>query len=279
MKSNITLIVLTYNEELNLEKCLRSVDGLVSEIIIVDSGSTDKTKEISEKYGARFVVHEFKNQADQFNWALDNIEIKGDWVMRLDADEELLPELKKEIEEKISGLPEGVSGVVLRRRTYFLGKWMKHGGIYPTELLRIFRKGRGASENREMDEHLILKDGESVIFKNDFIDNNLSPLKSWLSKHRNYAKREARVYFKELQADGVGDVLNSQAGGKRHLKNRVYYSLPPFFRALAYFIYRYFIKLGFLDGFNGFLYCFLHALWYRSLVDLEIIKLKHFKSK
>lgn len=275
MKSNISLIVLTFNEELNLEKCLKSVDGLASEIVIVDSGSTDKTREIAERYGAKFVVHEFKNQADQFNWALDNIEIKGDWVMRLDADEELLPELKKEIEEKIDGLVTDVNGIILRRRTYFMGRWMKHGGIYPTELLRIFRKGKAASENREMDEHLILKEGKSVTSENDFVDNNLSPLSSWIAKHRNYAKREARVYLKESQSESEGVVLNSQAGGKRHLKNKVYYSLPPFFRAFTYFVYRYFIKLGFLDGFKGLIYCFLHAFWYRCLVDINILKFRN----
>lgn len=268
MKESISLIILTYNEEANLRKCLKSVEGLPKEIIIVDSGSTDETKRIAEEFGARFVVHEFKNQADQFNWALANTHPKGDWIMRLDADEEILPELKKEIEEKLSGLGAEVGGVILRRRTYFLGKWMKHGGIYPTELLRIFRNGQGMSEEREMDEHLILKKGRTVTFKNDFIDNNLKGLEEWKEKHRKYAVREAKAYFSRSEEAAV----EGSSGGRRWLKKHVYYRMPVFLRVIFYFIYRYIFLFGFLDGCRGAEYHFLQAFWYRWLVDMNIWK-------
>lgn len=270
-RTSISAIILTYNEELNLEKCLKSIQGLVSEIIVVDSGSNDNTKEIAETFGAKFVVHAFKNQAEQFNWALANTNPKGEWIMRLDADEELLPELKKEIEEKLPTLEGGINGVVLRRRTYFLGRWMKHGGIYPTKQLRIFRRGKGMSEEREMDEHLILTEGNVVEFDNDFIDDNRKPLKEWFAKHRGYAKREARTYWRERDSDTAG-IPAGQAGERRRSK-KMYYAFPPFIRAFVFFLYRYVIKLGFLDGAKGFLFAVLQVLWYRSLVDVEILRL------
>jgi len=260
MKTSLSVIILTFNEELNIEQCLKSVADWADEILVVDSYSTDKTLEIAKKYGARVAQREFKNQAEQFNWALDNLEIKNEWILRLDADEEILPELKEEIEKKLSELPPGVNGVALRRRTYFMGKWMKYGGVYPTIILRMFRKGLGVSENREMDEHIILKSGKEVVFENDFIDNNKKGLSFWISKHRDYARREAASHIQET-------LTNAK------LKNSFYYSLPSFFRAFFYFFYRYFLKLGFLDGIIGFQYHFLHAFWYRFLVDVEICKL------
>jgi len=148
---------------------------------------------------------------------------------------------------------------------------MKHGGIYPTELLRIFRRGRGASEEREMDEHLTLREGKTTTFENDFIDDNKKPLKEWILKHRAYAKREARTHLKE-KASGDENIPAGQAGERRRSK-KFYYSLPPFFRAFTYFIYRYFIRLGFLDGGKGLIFALRQVLWYRWLVDLEIWKL------
>lgn len=276
--AKISLVILTYNEELNLEKCLKSVEGLVSEIIIIDSGSTDKTKEIAEKYGAKFVVHEFKNQADQFNWALDNVEINGDWVMRLDADEELLSELKDEIEEKLPKLDSKVNGVVLRRRVYFMGKWISHGGYYPTCLMRIFRKGTGMSENREMDEHLVLKSGEEVVFENDFIDDNKKDLTFWIAKHNGYASREARATLQKHKDSLEGSFSGSQAEKKRWLKEKIYNNFPLFVRPFFYYIYRYIFRLGFLDGKEGFIFHFLQAFWYRFLVDAKIFELKRKKN-
>lgn len=271
MNPKISLIVLTYNEDVNLGKCLRSVDGLVSEIIIVDSGSTDRTKEIAEKYGAKFVVHAFKNQADQFNWALDNVEINGDWVLRLDADEELLPELKEEIKTKIQNVAADISGFYLNRRNYFKGRWVKHGGYYPIWILRLFKKGTARSEEREMDEHLVLLSGKANRFENDFIDNNLKGLEEWKEKHRKYAMREARSFL----AQQNGELVGGQAGAKRKLKLQIYYRVPPFLRVILYFLYRYFILLGFLDGLSGTQFHLLQGFWYRWIIDRNIVRLKN----
>lgn len=284
MKPNVTLIILTYNEEVNLPKCLKSVTGLASEIIIVDSGSTDGTKKIAEDFGVKFVVHEFKNQADQFNWAIDNLELRGDWILRLDADEELLPELKEEIMEKLPGVSPETNGFYLNRRNYFKSVWIKYGGYYPIWILRLFRRGTARSEEREMDEHLVLLRGKAEKFKNDFIDNNLKGLSDWKEKHKKYAMREARAYLAHEDGKQVGGQAlrlssgqalrpsSGQAGEKRWLKMNVYYRVPPFLRVILYFLYRYFFLLGFLDGWRGTQFHFLQGFWYRWLIDKNIRK-------
>lgn len=267
--ANISLIVLTKNEELNLRKCLKSVEGLVSEIIIVDSKSADKTVEIGEEFGAKIFDHEFKNQAEQFNWALEQTHPAGDWIMRLDADEELLPELKSEISGKLSGAAEDIGGFYAKRRNMFMGRWIKYGGYYPTWLLRIFRNGWGKSEEREMDEHIILLRGKAEKLENDFMDNNLKGLGFWKEKHRGYAVREARTYLTEAK-ESVG----GEPGRKRDLKMNVYYKFPPFLRVVFYFLYRYIFLLGFLDGWRGTKFHLLQGFWYRWLVDVKILEIK-----
>lgn len=266
MRPKITLIILTYNEEANLGRCLKSAGDLASEIIIVDSGSTDGTEKIAEEFGARFVFHEFKNQAEQFNWALGNTDPKGDWIMRLDADEYLTPELAEELKEKLSSAPEGVGGFLMKRRVYFLGSWIKHGGYYPSWFLRVLRRGQGKSELREMDEHLILTKGSEGRLDNDFADDNRNGLLRWMAKHRNYALREARSYWAE--------VSSGLTPGGRSPKLAAYYRLPIFLRPLLYFFYRYFLQLGFLDGFGGLAFHFLQGFWYRWLIDKNIAKLR-----
>ncbi|MEK7629851.1 MAG: glycosyltransferase family 2 protein [Patescibacteria group bacterium] len=258
MKPSLAAIILTLNEGLNLEKCLDSITGLASEIFIVDSYSTDKTLEIAKKYGTKIVQHQFKNQAEQFNWALDNLEIESDWILKLDADEEILPGLKEEILKTLPQVNAETTGFYMKRRVYFMNKWIKHGGYYPVWFLRLWRNGKGRSEERKMDEHIILSEGRSEQFKNDFIDDNKKDLKSWIQKHKNYASREAE----EIRAGKYG------AGGKRNF----YYRIPPFLRVFFYFIYRYFFKLGFLDGIPGLIFHFLHGFWYRFLVDAKVYK-------
>ncbi|MDP3052540.1 MAG: glycosyltransferase family 2 protein [bacterium] len=261
MKLPISVIILTYNEELNLENCLKSIAGWASEIIIVDSFSSDKTLEIAKKYTLNIVKHSFVNQAEQFNWALDNLKIKNDWILRLDADEYLTEELKAEITEKLKNESDNINGYCIKRRVYFMGRWIKHGGYYPTWILRLFKNGKARSEEREMDEHIILSAGQAGKLENDFIDDNKKDLTWWIEKHNNYSSREAKEAIKENYGDK---------------KKRVfYYNLPLFCRPFLYFVYRYFFLLGFLDGKEGMIFHFLHAFWYRFLVDSKIYEIKN----
>lgn len=258
-KSSIAAVILAFNEELNIEKCLKSISGLVSEIFVIDSFSTDKTLEIAGRYGAKIFKHPFKNQAEQFNWALDNLDIKSDWILKLDADEYLTPELADEIREAVDSAP-AVSGYLIKRRVYFMGRWIRHGGYYPIWFLRLWRKGMGCSEDREMDEHMILLKGEAGRLKNDFVDDNRKGLKEWIERHKKYSEREARDVLK-------GGVANDS-------KRSFYYHLPPFFRPCLYFFYRFFIRLGFLDGKEGLVFHSLQGFWYRFLVDMKLFKVR-----
>lgn len=285
---DLTVIILTKNEEQNIRKCIESFGDMPKAFLIVDSFSTDGTenvcgdiaKELSENgIQLDLVKHEFRDQADQFNWAIDNIPIHTEWFMRIDADEELLPELKDEIANKLPDVSSDINGIILRRRVYFMGRWIKHGGRYPEFLLRIIRNGKGRCEQRLMDEHMIISEGMTETFDNDLIDKNTKDLEWWTSKHNWYSSREVLDHMNVLEeenehsdkADELEDNATSvQARRKRKIKNGGYYKLPKFFRAHLYFIYRYYIKLGFLDGTEGKIFCFLQAYWYRFLVDAKM---------
>jgi len=189
----ITVIVLTYNEEKHLERCLMSVHGLAQNILVIDSFSTDRTSEIAQNHGAKFLQRKFINQADQLNWALENLNIDTEWILRLDADEYLTPELYKEINDRIKTIPHNVNGIVFKLRVYFMGKWIKNGGYYPMKLLRMWRNGKASIDNKMMDERMNVLSGEILEFNHDLVDENLSTLVHWTDKHNNYSTREAIV--------------------------------------------------------------------------------------
>ena len=178
-KPDISLIVLTYNESAQIKRCVESAKSICGDIFIVDSYSTDKTLKVAAALGCKIYQNKWPgNQADQFNWALANLSIKSEWVLRLDADEYLLPPLSDEIKTKLPGLSKDITGVILKRRVYFMHKWIKHGGYYPTFLLRLWRYGSGKYEQRLMDEHVKLDSGSTVTFNHDFVDDNINNL-SW----------------------------------------------------------------------------------------------------
>ena len=270
----ITLIILTYNEELHLQRCLESVKNLAERIIIVDSFSTDKTCEIAQQFGAEVIQRKFVNQAEQFQWALENTNISTEWVFRLDADEYILPELYQEIKEKLNHLPQEIKGINLKRRLYFQSSWIKHGGFYPLRLLRIWRNGAAVMEQKMMDEHTVLMHGKSIDFDHDFVDENLSSLVKWTEKHNNYSTREAI-----MRLDAQYHFLEQKQQNLHKSNKQFYLKLPLFLRAFVYFCYRYFIKLGFLDGRNGLIWHVLQGFWYQFLVDAKIAQVEYFSKK
>ena len=276
---DLSVIILTYNEELHICRCLENVLPFAKKVFVVDCFSTDKTKEIALRLGAEVVEHAWPgNQAEQFNWALDNLPISTEWVLRLDADEYLLPELVEELQEKLPTLPEDVTGIIFNRRHIFMGKWMRRG-IYPVKLLRVFRYGKGMCEQRLMDEHIQLTEGRAVEFEHDFCDHNLNNLSWFCHKHVNYAIREA-VDLLDIELDLTGAAesdngkeISPQALAKR-MKKHQYARQPLFWRSFAYFCYRYFLKGACLDGKVGFIWTFLQGWWYRTLVDAKVFEIK-----
>ena len=291
---DLTVIILTKNEEQNLRKCVESFREAAKRFVVVDSFSTDGTKELAGQLNTElqaiggsldFYENPWKDYATQFNWGIENTDISTEWTMRMDADEELLPELAKELEERIPKLSKDIGGIILRRRVYFMGRWIKHGGRYPEKLLRIFRTGSASCEQKIMDEHLVLKQGVTIEFKNDLMDNNTKDLDWWTGKHNWYSNREVldrqMTVEHELQEENLLEHGEStkQAKRKRMIKNHGYYSLPKFFRSHLYFIYRYYIRLGFLDGKEGKIFHFLQAYWYRFLVDAKMYECEKFNRK
>jgi len=271
VKLPISVIILTYNEELNLENCLQSIGDWADEIFVVDSYSKDGTAQIAKRHGCKIIQHTFKNQAEQFNWALDNLKIKNEWILRLDADEKMTDDLWWEISAVLPKAPADVNGFYIKRRIYFMGRWLKHAGVYPLWLLRLFRYRKARSELKEIDEHIVLLNGKADKLKNDFIHDDKKSLSDWIQKHNLYSTREVQTIL-NLTSDIPA--LGGQPARKRWLKEKFYYRLPLFWRAFVYFHYRYFLCLGFLDGKEGLIYHFLRIYWYRFLLDAKIYEQK-----
>ena len=268
--ARITAIILTYNEEVNIKRCIDSLSPLVERIVVVDSYSSDKTVEIAKSLGVEVYSHSFVNQAKQFIWALDNIDIYSPWIIRFDADEEMTEKARLELEDLlIKNENTNVNGIVLRYEVEFIGKKLRHGGIYPFKKMFVFKKGKAHMEDRAMDEHIILDEGISIEMKNDCLHHDFKGLSSWIDKHNTYSTREANSFFEKTDNENAKK-LNKSAKKKRFFKDKLYYKLPMGLRAHLYFVYRYYFKLGFLDGKEGKIFAFMQAYWYRYLVDAKI---------
>lgn len=279
----IVAIVLTRDEALHLDRCLRSVGQVASHLTVVDSGSADRTIEIARANGATVLHHEWTTHSDQFNWALGQIDPDADWVMRIDADEYLTAPLIDELRRRLPQLGPEVSGIHVNRRMTFQGKLIRHGGVFPVPVLRVFRHGRGRCESRLMDEHIVVE-GETISLAGELIDDNLRPLTWWTDKHNRYASLEA-IEMLDLEfgflvrGTGAPALPARSAGARRWIKEAIYSRFPGGWRALAYFIYRYVLRLGFLDGSAGASFHFLQGFWYRFLVDAKVREVKrHMKA-
>ena len=272
--TDVTVIILIGQEKIHLQRCIEKLAPLEPKCIWLiesqpDDGGVAIAKETAEELGltVKTVVNKWPgNQAKQFNWALDYVEKetgkgeseKGEgWILRLDADEYLMPVTCEKLKEELPKLSEEVAGLTLELKRRFCGREIRHAtnGI---RLLRIWRAGHGRSEERAMDEHIEV-DGKVIDFDGAFYDDNLNDMDWWREKHRGYAKREA--------ADAL-----AFARGEIHFKpaKETYYRMPRYLRALIYFAIRYFLKGGFLDGYGGWMWNFWQGLWYRWIVDREI---------
>lgn len=269
--TDISVIILIGQEKIHLGRCIERLAPLAPKCIWLiesqpDDGGVAIAKETAAKFGlaVKTVFNKWPGlYAKQFNWALDEVEKRGGggrWILRLDADEYLTPETCEKLKTELSKVPEDVAGVTLELKRRFCGREIRHAtnGI---RLLRIWRAGRGRSEERAMDEHIEV-DGKVIDFDGAFYDDNLNDMDWWRNKHRGYAKREA--------ADAL-----AFARGEIHFKpaKEAYYRMPRYLRAFIYFAIRYFLKGGILDGYGGWMWNFWQGLWYRWIVDREIGKM------
>lgn len=268
---DVTFIILTKNEAINIVDCLESIQNIAQRIIVVDSGSDDNTVEIARQMGAEVYYHEFENYSRQFNWAIDNLDIVTKWTFRLDADERLTPELCEELEQlAIVHDADDVNGILMESWLYFLGKKIKHG-CHNKRKIMMFKTGIGRIEDRKMDEHTILSYGNCVATKNRFIHYDFKDMTHWINKMNWYATREMQDYFDFK--NGVSCEIkgnDSVTSNIRKKKFGIYYKFPLFIRSWLLFIYNYIFRLGFLDGKEGFIYNYMYHRWYRTLVDSKI---------
>lgn len=277
-KVSIGTMILTYNEEIHIKRCIENAKKFSEQIYVIDSFSTDNTVAIAKGLGAEVLQNKWENNyAKQLNWGLENANFQTDWILRLDADEYLTDELINEIKEKLPTLEENITGVVLPRGNYFLGRKITKG-IGVVKLLRLFRKDKAFCEDRFMDEHMVLKEGVSTEFSNNMVDNNLNNLAWWTAKHNGYSNREATdllslKYDLVKKQNNTDEQLTKQAKKKRKLKKK-YANMPLFWRVVAYFCYRYFLKGGFLEGKEGFLWHFLQGFWHRMLTDAKVYQIE-----
>lgn len=266
---NLAIIILTKNEEIHIERCLSNLKPYGGQITVVDSYSTDDTACIAKRFGVNFIQNEFINHAQQFNFALTQISKEVDWILRIDADEILSPELGESIRSAVSKNSK-YDAFSLKRRMTFGGKKIRYGGVFPVEVVRLFKNGYGLCEHRWMDEHIVIR-GSVGVLDGELIDDSLKSLTFWISKHNWYSSREAFEILRSNKKKYCNNFKLARSSYiKRVVKERVYSKLPVIPKVSFYFFYRYIIRLGFLDGIEGFAFHFLQGFWYRFLVELKV---------
>jgi glycosyltransferase involved in cell wall biosynthesis len=273
-----SIVILTYNEERNIKACLESIVTLNCPIFLVDSGSTDQTLGIVEKYPVQVFHHPFENYGAQRNWAFEHLPIQTPWILNMDADHRITPELAIELAHIFSNtISEQIKGFLISRRTLFMGKWMKYGGHYPVYHAILFRKGFGNCEDKLYDQHFVVE-GQCETIKTDMIDTLTDSLQSFTERHNRWSTLEAEDQFYGYATKNTAQLVQAKANGNAQQRRRyaksLYEKFPLFVRPFIYFLIRYFIKLGFLDGGRGLIFHFLQGFWFRFLVDAKIYELR-----
>ncbi|MFB2973953.1 glycosyltransferase family 2 protein [Aerosakkonema sp. BLCC-F183] len=293
-KIPVSVLIPAKNEEANLPACLESV-ALADEVFVVDSQSSDRSVEIAESYGAKVVQFYFNGRwPKKKNWALDNLPFHNEWVLIVDCDERITPELWSEIAAAIQN-PD-YNGYYINRRVYFLGQWIRYGGRYPDWNLRLLKHEKGRYENlktedvpntgdNEVHEHVILK-GQVGYLKNDMLHIDFRDIYQWLERHNRYSNWEARLYLNFLMGkddlETINDdserlnrfirIIRNPVQRKRFLR-KVWVWLP--FKPALRFMITYIIQLGFLDGRAGYIYARLMSQ-YEYQIGIKLYELRRF---
>lgn len=267
----LTVIIIAQNEETNIEACLKSVIGWAQEVYVVDAFSTDATALLASALGAKVVQHEFIHWAEQRNWALENLPLRTEWVFFLDADEVVTPRFKDELEQLMqSNSCNNLAGIYVRQRLWFLGKELRYAHE-ASPLIRIVRKGFAQWIAEGAREYCLLK-GATAFIAEPLVHNDRKGLSAWIDKHNRNATREAQEILRGFQqrAFSQGRVKYTERPFRTWVRTHLYPRIPGLLRPFLHFGYRYFLRGGFLDGYPGFIYCFLHAFWYPLLIDAKV---------
>lgn len=279
MNPSYSFIILTYNEEMHLPRLLASISGLKANTFVLDSGSTDSTVTIAENAGAEVAQHPFVNHPTQWDFALKNFAVKTPWVICLDADQVVTPELYKQLDSFRDEDYKNIDGIYFNRKNFFKGKWIKHGGYYPFYLLKMIRYGVGFSDTNENMDHRLVVPGNTLIWKRGhLLEENLkeNKINFWIEKHNKYsdllAHEELERMLNMRQQTIKPRFWGSPDERTAWLKQR-WWKMPRYVRPTLYFTYRIIIKLGILDGRTGLIFHFMQAYWFRLVVDIKIDEL------
>lgn len=277
---HFSFLILSYNEELHLPRLLNSVSGLNAAVYLLDSGSTDKTLEIAQQYGAKFEQHPFSNHPQQWHQALRMFDIQTPWIIGLDADQTISSELKQRLSEFRDQDFLDTEGIYFNRKNYFKGKWIKHGGYFPFYLLKMFRYEKGFSDLNEQMDHRFIVRGKTVIWKDGYlVENNLkeNSISFWINKHNVYSDLLAKEEIERrqsLRTQTVRPLFWGSPDERTAWLKKLWWQMPLFIRPLLYFTYRYIFRLGILDGYQGLIFHFLQGFWFRLIVDVKIKEIK-----
>lgn len=280
-KLPISAVILTYNEERKIEDCLKSISDLVEDVFVVDSFSTDKTLEIAKKYTNNIFQHEFENYGKQRNWALKTLPINSKWVLNLNSDQRIEENLKIELIKRFASNDLYADGYLITRKTIFLNKWIKHGGHYPVYDAVLFKSGCGFCEESRYDQVFTIN-GKVDVMSGDIEDIVTDSLSNFIFRHNKWSTYEA--IDQVLENDqisrklGVKQNLFGNPMERRRYFKAIYMKLPLFVRPIIYFIYRFFLKFGFLDGKEGLIFHFLQGFWFRFLVDAKIYEITSYSA-
>ncbi len=271
----VSAFIITFNEERHIRRAIENARRYARQVYVLDSFSTDRTCEIAESLGARVFRRKFTYHADQLNWGLDNIPFETEWIWRQDADEYLTDALIDEIRQVLAVVDDDVYGFTARRQIKFMGRLVTHG-VMSAEILRLFRRGRARFEDKRMDEHAYVVGGRVGRLGGVFYDDSLLSLSEWTQKHNVYATKEASdLLCAEYGVRPSSLVMAIGARSEAVRRNKMRYArLPLFWRPLLLFAYRYFLRGGFLDGKEGFLWHVLQGFWYRTLADAKVYEVK-----
>lgn len=279
MTRPFSFIIITYNEEVHLPRLLASIRELEAPVFVLDSGSTDATVQISRDFGATVLQNAFENHPKQWDFALKNFYIKTPWVICLDADQTVTPELKKRLSEFNEEDYTAVNGIYFNRKNFFKGRWIKHGGYSPFYLLKMFRFGVGYSDLNENMDHRFIVPGNTIIWKDGCLleenlkENNIS---FWIAKHNRYSDLVAHEEVErmlQLRSQTLKPHFWGSPDERTAWLKQLWWQLPRYVRPMLYFIYRMFFQLGILDGRTGVIFHFLQAFWFRLIVDVKIDEL------
>jgi glycosyltransferase involved in cell wall biosynthesis len=269
----ISTIILTFNSEQVISATIESVRAISDETFVVDSFSEDSTVAIATRHGVHVIQHAFENYSAQRNWAIENLPITGDWQLHLDSDERLTHELSDEI-ARLKLSPEGAEdGFFISRLVVFLGRPIRHGGMYPNWHMRLFRQGHGRCEDRLYDQHFQLN-GLAGRLRHPMIDDQRATLSEWSRRHIRWADAETLELSLGEQRGRVVPRFTGLPTERKRALRRFYYHFPLLIRPFLFFCYRYFIRGGFLDGKEGLIFFVLQTFWFRFLIDAKICEMR-----